>query len=419
MSAQTQRRLAAILAADVVGYSRLMGQDEAGTLATLDRRRIPLTALLAFLVRFYVVCIGLIIFALIDTAAALEQSKLDEIRKKFGVPAIGYAFMYNGKSEAKVSGSRIVGQDNPVTVTDKFRLHSLTKAMLATLVQIYVDRHLLNWHTSLDQALPDLRKEMHEQFRHVTIEMLTSHRSGLSWRQPTPDPLRSDLDSREGRRSAVRALLSVKPRYKPGSFIYSNWNYVIVGAVLERLTGQSWEKLMAKELFGPLSMDSCGFGEPTVDDTDLSQPWEHEKIGREFRAVWTDNPGTMGPADAVHCSMEDYLKFAKAHLDGFQGRDTIILPAASFRKLHETAPAQDYTYGGWLRIKPPWSGSPALHHQGWAYCSDNRPLVGSFAVVWIVPDSRYAVVAVTNSGDIDYGARVTDEVVRSVVDLLP
>jgi CubicO group peptidase (beta-lactamase class C family) len=118
-----------------------------------------------------------------------------------------------------VSGSRIVGQDIPVEVTDKFRLHSLTKAMVATVVQIYVDRHLLDWRTSLDEALPDFREKMDEQFRHVTIEMLTSHRSGISWRQPTPDPLRSDLDSSEGRWLAVRGLLSVKPRYKPGSFI--------------------------------------------------------------------------------------------------------------------------------------------------------------------------------------------------------
>src|SRR5687767_3204525 len=102
----TQRRLAAILAADVVGYS----QDKGGTLATLDRRHKSLRVLLAFLLRFYAACIGLIIFALIDTAAALEQSRLDEIRKKFGVPAIGYAVIYDGESETKVSGSRIVGQ---------------------------------------------------------------------------------------------------------------------------------------------------------------------------------------------------------------------------------------------------------------------------------------------------------------------
>jgi CubicO group peptidase (beta-lactamase class C family) len=413
-SANTQRRLAAILAADVVGYSRLMGQDEAGT--RFAGRRKPPSRLPALLVHVFVACLS---FFLVIDAAALEQSRLDKVREKFGVPAVGYAFIHNGQSEAKVSGSRIAGQDIPVKVTDKFPLYSLTKAMLATLVQIYVDRHLLDWRMSLDEALPDFTEKMDEQFRHVTIEMLTSHRSGISWRQPTPDPLRSDLDSREGRWLAVRELLSVKPRYKPGSFIYSNWNYVIVGTILERLTGQSWEQLMGKELFAPLGMESCGLGSLNAGDTDLSQPWEHEKVGSEFSAIRTDNSGTMGPADAVFCSMEDYLKFAEAHLDGFHGRDTIILPATSFQKLHEPAPAQHYTYGGWIRVKPAWSGSPALHHQGWVDCSDNRPFVGSSAVVWIVSDSGYAIVAVTNAGDMDYGGRVTNEVVRSVVDILP
>jgi CubicO group peptidase (beta-lactamase class C family) len=165
---------------------------------------------------------------------------------------------------------------------------------------------------------------------------------------------------------------------------------VIIGAILERLAEQSWEQLMGKELFAPLGMESCGFGSPNADATALSQPWEHQKVGSEFRAIRTDNSGTMGPADAVFCSMEDYLKFAEAHLDGFQGRDTIILPATSFRKLHEPAPAQEYTYGGWIRTKPAWSGSPALHHKGWVECSDNEPVVGDFALVWIVPDSGYA-----------------------------
>jgi len=361
---------------------------------------------------FRTMCIGIIAVFVIDTAVALDQSQLDKIREKFNVPAVGYAFIYNEQFESKVSGLRIVGQDNPVDVTDKFRLRSLTKPMVATLVQVYVDRGLLRWNTRLGEALPAFKAQMQEQFREVTIEMLTSHRSGLPEHFDMPEVLGSGIDGRVGRQLIARKLLSTKPRYRPDNFLFSQWNYVIVGAILESLTGQSFEQLMEEELFKPLRMESCGFGLATKNERDQSQPWDHEKVGKEFRAVRTDSAATLAPSGSIHCSMADYLKFARAHIDGFRGRDTAILPAASFRRLHEPAPFQHYTYGGWNRIKPGWAAASALHHLG----SD----LGNFAVVWILPEIRFAVIAVTNAGDHDYGSRVTDEVVRSVIqDLLP
>jgi CubicO group peptidase (beta-lactamase class C family) len=251
---------------------------------------------------------------------------------------------------------------------------------------------------------------MHEQFRQVTIEMLTSHRSGLHC--DLPEVLGSAIDGRAGRQLIARRLLSVKPRYGPGNFVFSQWNYVMMGAILESLTGQSFEQLMAEELFKPLGMESCGFGLPTRNDRDLGQPWDHQKLGKEFRAVRADSAAALAPSGSVYCAMADYLKFARAHIDGFRGRDTAILPSASFAKLHEQAPFQHYTYGGWNRIKPGWAAASALHHVG----SD----LGTFAVVWILPETRFAIIAVTNAGDHDYGYRVTDEVVRSIVqNLLP
>lgn len=367
---------------------------------------------------FRAMCVGILAILLIDTAAALDQSELDKIRDTYNVPAVGYAFIYNDQFESKVSGLRVVGQNNPVKLTDKFRLRSLTKPMVATLVQIYIDRGLLRWNTRLDEALPALKEHMHEQFRQVTIEMLTSHRSGLSGHCELLKVLRSEVDGREGRHLIARRLLSMKPEHRPGNFVFCPWNYVIIGAILERVTGQHWEQLLEKEILEPLDMDSCGFGSPTKDEHDYSQPWDHKKVGKKFRPVRADSVATMGPSDSVYCSMADYLKFARAHIDGFRGRDTNILPTASFRRLHEPAPYQHYTYGGWNRIKPGWTAASALHHLGSDL--DLGSDLGNFTVVWILPEIGFAIIAVTNSGDHDYGFRVTDNVIRRVVqDFLP
>jgi hypothetical protein len=60
----------------------------------------------------------------------------------------------------------------------------------------------------------------------------------------------------------------------------------------------------------------------------------------------------------------------------------------------------------------------ALMHKGWVRC-DTKLNVGDFAAGWIIPDSEFALIVVTNSGDDDYGGLVTNELVHSVVDLLP
>jgi CubicO group peptidase (beta-lactamase class C family) len=183
--------------------------------------------------------------------------------------------------------------------------------------------------------------------------------------------------------------------------------------------GRDWEALMFDELFQPLGMISCEFHLSNDDIIKVKQPLQHQKVGRNFKPLLANEQPGLGPGDSIYCTMADYLKFARAHIDGFLGRNTNVLPGTSFRKLHEMAPSQSYTFGGWIRARPPWTSSQALYHQGVVRCGDRRSIVDSYSVVWVVPESELAIIAVTNSGDIDYGARVTDEVVRSVVDLLP
>jgi CubicO group peptidase (beta-lactamase class C family) len=57
----------------------------------------------------------------------------------------------------------------------------------------------------------------------------------------------------------ARKLLSTKPRYRPDNFLFSQWNYVIVGAVLENLTGQNFEQLMEEELLRAFSDQKASY----------------------------------------------------------------------------------------------------------------------------------------------------------------
>ena len=71
--------------------------------------------------------------------APAADSALDQIRIRYGAPALGAAYQTDVRSEYAVAGSRKVGDATPATVEDRFHLGSCTKAMTATLVARFVE----------------------------------------------------------------------------------------------------------------------------------------------------------------------------------------------------------------------------------------------------------------------------------------
>lgn len=328
---------------------------------------------------------------------------LDRIRAKRDLPGLARARLREGKLSVEVSGVRRAGEAARVQADDQWHLGSCTKAMTATLVALFVERGLLRWDETLTELFPQLKLD--PAYRKVTLEMLLAHRAGLAgdllaydggklWARLW-DP---DLDPRDGRALVAKAMLEAPPASVPGTrFEYSNADYIIAGAVLERLADSSWETLMRSELFRPLGM-SCGFG----------PAGGHVREGDRWKPVDRDNPPALGPAGTVHCSMASWAKFAQLHLDGDAGRPTIILHPAAFAKLHSAYPGQEYTYGGWFRVSRPWAGKSgtALMHEG----SNTM----NTALIWLAPERNLALLAATNAAGPEASAAV-DEAVGSLI----
>jgi CubicO group peptidase (beta-lactamase class C family) len=99
-----------------------------------------------------------------------------------------------------------------------------------------------------------------------------------------------------------------------GEHLYSNGGYIVAGAMLEALTGQTWETLMEQELFQPLGITTAGFGAPGTSAV-RDQPWGHLRSG----GTWTplspgpgaDNPAAIGPAGTVHIALSDITLYRR------------------------------------------------------------------------------------------------------------
>jgi len=340
---------------------------------------------------------------------------LEPIRKEHGLPALAAAAVKSGRIVGiGAVGSRKAGSAEPVTTADRFHVGSCTKSMTATLAAMLVREGRLSWGTKLSEVFPEKMRAAHKSFRGVTVEQLLSHRAGM------PGDLTKDvlwqriwvksrtLGPTDQRLFLLDGVIGKEPEAPPGTkYIYSNAGYAVAGAMIERVTGQSWEALMKRRLFAPLGMTSAGFG-PPASPGQVNQPWGH--IPREQGPMpvpprpGADNPPAIGPAGTVHCSIGDLAKYAMFHLEGVRAQQK-LLPASSFRKLHTPAAGQDYALG-WIVTKRQWGGGTVLTHAG-----SNTMF---YCVMWLAPRRRFAALAATNMGG-DKAARGCDRTAAALI----
>ena len=356
----------------------------------------------------------------IATASAPEPDAaniadiLEPIRKEYKLPALAAVVV----SKGKVIGLGAVGERKyksgiNVTTNDRFHLGSCTKAMTATMIGMLVERGKLRWDMTLAEALPGLA--MNDAYKPVTIRHLLAHRAGLpnaSW--PTGKTF-MDMHNlpgkpRQQRFAYAKLMLNQKPQAKPGEkYTYSNAGFAIAGVIAEEATDTAWEELMQTMLFEPLGMKTAGFGAMGTPGK-IDEPWQHKRglFGRKKAIApgrYSDNPPVIGPGGIVHCSMGDWAKFIILHLKkgSFAGRQ--LIKAEILKELRKPYFGGNYA-GGWLAVDRSWGGGRVFTHSG----SNSQ----NYAVVWMAPLKRYAVLVATNQGG-GNEAKAVDKVAATLI----
>jgi CubicO group peptidase (beta-lactamase class C family) len=284
--------------------------------------------------------------------APLSASRLHAMRLMARAPAMGVAWQFAGRqAHVLVDGHRCVDQPAAVEPSDQWHLGSVTKSMTATLVARLIDAGALNWHSTIKEILAAQSADMRPEYRDVTVLHLLSHHGGLP-RDSEGEFKASDL--RASRLAYVHDALRQPPSAPLGTqMIYSNADYVVIAAMVESLTGKTWERLIADEVFAPLRLTSAGLG-PPGSPGHCDQPLGHEPSATGLRATRSDIPAVMAPAGRVHMNLSDLLTYLQAHRD----MPTQFLSRDSWAALHTPPFGGDYALG--------WSVGPkgALSHGG-------------------------------------------------------
>lgn len=313
------------------------------------------------------------------------QEKLESIRQKHQVPALGAArFDHHGIVNQAVTGLRKAGGRREVKVDDLWHLGSMTKAMTATLLATYVQDGRLKWEDTLEQLIPEACKGAAPGVRGITVLQLLQHRSGL------PANLTSWwlLPGAGQRDQLLRTAAPAGGKDPvPGTYLYSNVGYAVAGHLAEKLDKKPWEELIQKRLFKPLKI-TAGQG-PAGTEGKEDQPWPHDANGKPLpgNGPASDNPPSLGPAGRVHASMANYALFAADHLKGGRGEASALLKPELYQTLHRPDPVSLYACG-WGTPERPWAGGRCLTHTG----SNNA----NFFVAWLAPAKGFGVLAACN-----------------------
>jgi CubicO group peptidase (beta-lactamase class C family) len=256
----------------------------------------------------------------------------------------------------------------------------------------------MTFDDTLETSLPVLAKAMNPSYKHVTVRQLLSHTAGL----PPLSNTETDFPAAFAAVKSVRGVaaqrlalakyyLSMPPAYPLGTYAYSNLGYVIVAAIAEVHTGQTWEHLMRERVFLPLGITHAGFGPPGDADKHDEPLGHYEESGKivQLNPLEPDinSPEWLGPAGRINISLKDWALFAQDQLDGALGHGK-LLNQTTYRTL-QTPISDKYALGWGVALDA--DGSPKfLTHEGsngyW------------FSQIIVFPKQDAILLAVTNFG---------------------
>ncbi len=150
----------------------------------------------------------------------------------------------------------------PMTEDTLFDLASLTKSVATTVafLQLY-EKGLVRIDEPVQTYLPDFNPTHDARRAQVTLRMLLTHTSGIAGDLSLDAPWGLDpADKAEGIHRALGAWVV----FTPGElFHYSDINFILVGAIIEKLTGESLDEYVPANVFAPLGMSDTRYLPPT------------------------------------------------------------------------------------------------------------------------------------------------------------
>lgn len=336
-----------------------------------------------------------------STAANNMNNKIKAIDSYLKESADGYGFSGSVliAKNGKILLNKAYGMANyknkiKNTTDTRFLIASLTKAFTATAIMQLAENGKLKLTDTLDKYIPD-----YPRGKEITIKELLTHSAGIY------DYLNdlTDVKSQEHvlcsnyTPSGLISLFKNKPlKFKPGSeFSYSNSGYVLLGYIIEKVSGKNYGDYIKENIFNKAGMTTACYA-PLNKIKKMAQPTSINIYKEQVtQAIPFINYSAASSAGGISCTTSDLYKFDIQLLSS----NSKLLSKKSVAEMlkGQINIASNYKYGyGWFIEK---NGIISHSGYGFGYYSDNTIIPKDKTVIILLENIDPPVIGISTIND--------------------
>lgn len=345
-----------------------------------------------------------------DARLAKElEPQINDAISKGQLPGFAIGVVKNGKLiYAKGFGVSKLGANTPVTSRSLFHMASVTKTFVATAVMQLVEQGKIDLDAPITKYLPYFKLD-DERYRDIKVRQMLSHTSGI------PDVTDYHWDKPEYDAGAlerfVRSIANQKLVFTPGErFAYSNTAYEILGDLIAKVSGESFEDYVQHHLLTPLGMKDSTLLLREANQQLLTSPHVEEGGKVVVSKVFPYNRA-HSPSSTLYSSIEDMSRWAIANLNHGELDGRRILKRETAESMWQASVDALNMKEGISWFTTELQGHRLVMHDGGDVGFESRLL--------LAPDDSVAVIAMTNSDYDDHLRQFTQIALRVMLDLKP
>ncbi len=343
----------------------------------------------------YILCNVLMLYITDSKVYAQQNIKiaLDKYIEKFikeqNIPGASVAIVHN-KDVFFTKTMGITGEsEKKVTSKTPFAIGSISKSLSALAIVKLIEDKKLKLEDPVQRYLPWFKLKDPQTSSTITIQHLLTHTSGIS----TYEGLAlSDKQSKNSTalQENVMKLSNVKLTTPPGEkYQYSNANYIILGALIEAVTNETYSSYMEKHIFQPLNMNGAAASKETAYEKGYLTGYQSWFGIPRKSVVSYDNAGA--PYGYITANLEDMIQYImflnRQEHTQFLKKENIDLYLSSLYKINS-----EKSYGFGLRTTNINKGDKMIWHSG--STPDAR------AEIFILNKSGWSGVILTNKNHV-------------------
>lgn len=243
-------------------------------------------------------------------------------------------------------------------ITSQFELASVSKPLTATGVLKLVEDGKVKLEQTVDEFFPDF------PYPDITVKQLLTHRSGLTNYLYFTDQKEIWPDKHKG--MSNMDVMNLLATHKPDKyanpdvrFFYNNTNYMVLAAIVEKVSGQDFAVYMQENIFAPAGMKNTAVYSKAVYEKIPSGVVGHDRVWRRS-VVQNFQDGPVGDK-GIYSTVQDLFLFDRALREGrLLNPETLDSAYAGYSK--PTKEVFNYGYG-WRTFDP--GDHKVVYHTGW------------------------------------------------------